>query len=454
MNKIAIYQQLPNFIKSLLASFYGMRLQKRRTYLRETFEEIFKERASWTQAEYLNWQKNAVTEMLVYAAQKVPYYRNYWTGKDQSYIGDINAWPILDKDIVRNHPTQFISDDFNIKDLSVMHTSGTSGKPMTIYLSKESFGLWYALYDLRIKKENGVDPFKDAYGTFAGQLICAQNQTKAPFWVHNQLGKQVYFSSYHLNENNIQSYVKAMVDYKLTYLMGYTSALHSVVVLAKAKNIELPKLKLVITNAEPLFDHQRELISAAFQCPVVQTYSGCEYAFGGTEDLQKNMWLWPESGLLEVLTVNGNIQPYGQGAFLATGLVNKAMPLIRYKIGDSGTIEDPEITKSIGNMLRLTSIDGRTDDLIKTPDGRLVGRLDPVFKADFAIKEAQIIQEKLTLIILKVVEDKNFNEAQKQELIARLKDRVGDAIEIQYQSVDSIARNANGKFKAVISMIN
>lgn len=454
MNKIAIYQQLPNFIKSLLASFYGMRLQKRRTYLRDTLEEIFRERATWNQAEYLNWQKNAVTEMLVYAAQKVPYYRNYWTGKDQSYIGDINAWPILDKDIVRNHPTQFISDDFNIKDLSVMHTSGTSGKPMTIYLSKESFGLWYALYDLRIKKENGVDPFKDAYGTFAGQLICAQNQTKAPFWVHNQLGKQVYFSSYHLNENNIQSYVKAMVDYKLTYLMGYTSALHSVVVLAKAKNIELPKLKLVITNAEPLFDHQRELISAAFQCPVVQTYSGCEYAFGGTEDLQKNMWLWPESGLLEVLTVNGNIQPYGQGAFLATGLVNKAMPLIRYKIGDSGTIEDPEITKSIGNMLRLTSIDGRTDDLIKTPDGRLVGRLDPVFKADFAIKEAQIIQEKLTLIILKVVEDKNFNEAQKQELIARLKDRVGDAIEIQYQSVDSIARNANGKFKAVISMIN
>lgn len=454
MNKIAIYQQLPNFIKSLLASFYGMRLQKRRTYLRDTFEEIFRERASWTQAEYLNWQKNAVTEMLVYAAQKVPYYRNYWTGKDQSNIGDINAWPILDKDIVRNHPTQFISDDFNIKDLSVMHTSGTSGKPMTIYLSKESFGLWYALYDLRIKKENGVDPFKDAYGTFAGQLICAQNQTKAPFWVHNQLGKQVYFSSYHLNENNIQSYVKAMVDYKLTYLMGYTSALHSVVVLAKAQNIELPKLKLVITNAEPLFDHQRELISAAFQCPVVQTYSGCEYAFGGTEDLQKNMWLWPESGLLEVLTVNGNIQPYGQGAFLATGLVNKAMPLIRYKIGDSGTIEDPEITKSIGNMLRLTSIDGRTDDLIKTPDGRLVGRLDPVFKADFTIKEAQIIQEKLTLIILKVVEDKNFNEAQKQELIARLKDRVGDAIEIQYQSVDSIARNANGKFKAVISMIN
>jgi phenylacetate-CoA ligase len=454
MNKIAIYQQLPNFIKSLLASFYGMRLQKRRTYLRATYEENLKERSTWTQAEYLNWQKNEIAEMLVYAAQKVPYYRNYWTGKDQTNIRDINAWPILEKDIVRNHPTQFISDDFNIKDLSVMHTSGTSGKPMTIYLSKESVGLWYALYDIRIKKENGVDPLHDAYGTFAGQLVCAQNETKPPFWVHNQFGKQVYFSSYHLNDKNIDSYVKAIFDYKLTYLMGYTSALHSVVVLAKAKNIQLPKLKLVITNAEPLFDHQRELISTAFQCPVVQTYSGCEFAFGGTEDLQKNMWLWPESGLLEVLTDDGQIQPFGQGAFLATGLVNKAMPLIRYKIGDSGTIENPEITKSKGNMLQLTSIDGRTDDLIKTPDGRLVGRLDPVFKADFAIKEAQIIQEKLNLIILKVVEDIHFNEAQKNELIDRLKDRVGDGMEVKYESVKSIERNANGKFKAVISMVN
>lgn len=130
--------------------------------------------------------------------------------------------------------------------------------------------------------------------------------------------------------------------------MGYTFSLYSLVSLAKLKNIKLPKLKLVITNAEALYDHQRELISDSFQCPVIQTYSGCECAFGGTEDLERNMWLWPESGLLEVVTHEGGIEKYGQGEFLATGLVNKAMPLIRYRIGDSGQIRESNNNKKNG----------------------------------------------------------------------------------------------------------
>ncbi len=454
MKKIEIYQRLPIGLKSFLASVYGVQLQKQRNFSRGKFDAMLKERSQWSQEQYLDWQNKAIAELLEYAANKVPYYRQYWKDKDKSAIRDIQAWPVLEKDIVRHNPTSFISDDYTVNDLKVMHTSGTSGKPMTIYLSKESYGLWYAMYDYRIKMENGVDPFKDRYGTFAGQLICAQDKVKPPFWVYNKYGKQVYFSSYHLNEDNIASYVNAIKNYKLTYLMGYTSALHSVVVLAKSAKIQLPKLKLVITNAEPLYDHQRELISNGFQCPVVQTYSGCECAFGGSEDLHRNMWLWPESGLLEVETTSGKIERYGKGAFLATGLVNMAMPLIRYRIGDTGEIENPEISKNDGGMLRLVSIDGRTDDLIKTPDGRLIGRLDPVFKADFDIVEAQIVQEKIDLLVLNVVEDKNFTEPQKIELITRLKNRVGDSVEVEYKKVDTIPRNANGKFKAVISKIN
>ena len=176
--------------------------------------------------------------------------------------------------------------------------------------------------------------------------------------------------------------------------MGYTSSIYNLAKLAIEQGQELPALKLIITNAEPLYTHQRELLSEAFQCPVVQTYSGCEYAFGGSEDLRQKMWLWPESGLLEVLTADDAIKEHGTGEFLATGLVNRAMPLIRYRVGDTGEIARPQEIPQGANKLFLKRIEGRTDDLIKTPDGKLIGRLDPVFKAGFKIREAQIVQEK------------------------------------------------------------
>ena len=44
-------------------------------------------------------------------------------------------------------------------------------------------------------------------------------------------------------------------------------------------------------------------------------------------------------------------------------------------------------------------------------------------------------------------------EAQKQELVQRLKDRVGPTIKITYQSTKRIPRGPNGKFKAVVSRV-
>lgn len=399
------------------------------------------------------WQKEAVKELLTYAAAKVPYYRALWKEKNHLNVTEIQNWPILEKDVVRNQPHLFIAEDYQLSELNIMHTSGTSGKPMTLFLSKESIGLWYAIYDQRIKRENGVHPEKDAYGTFAGKLICRNNQQSPPFWVHNRYNKQVYFSSYHISPVTVKSYVDALFKYKLTYLMGYTSSIYNLAKLAIEQKYHLPKLKLIITNAEPLYTHQREFLSEAFQCPVIQTYSGCENAFGGSEDLSQKMWLWPESGLLEVLTADGTIQEFGAGEFLATGLVNKAMPLIRYRIGDTGEIASPHEIQDGDNKLYLKQIEGRTDDLIRTPDGKLIGRLDPVFKSGFHILEAQVIQEKVDELKLIVVESKGFNKSEKDELVQRLKDRVGPLMNVIYQAVDQIPRSANGKFKAVVSKL-
>jgi phenylacetate-CoA ligase len=48
-------------------------------------------------------------------------------------------------------------------------------------------------------------------------------------------------------------------------------------------------------------------------------------------------------------------------------------------------------------------VEGRSDDIVWTRDGRPVGRLDPVFKSNIGIREAQIIQETLEQVRVKVM---------------------------------------------------
>jgi phenylacetate-CoA ligase len=99
----------------------------------------------------------------------------------------------------------------------------------------------------------------------------------------------------------------------------------------------------------------------------------------------------------------------------------------------------------------LTQIEGRTDDMVITPDGKRIGRMDPIFKADINIKESQIIQEALDFIRVKVVPTDSFNNEDVQVIIQRVHHRLGESIRVVVELVDEIPRTKAGKFKAVIS---
>jgi phenylacetate-CoA ligase len=97
----------------------------------------------------------------------------------------------------------------------------------------------------------------------------------------------------------------------------------------------------------------------------------------------------------------------------------------------------------------LDRVEGRTDDLLFTRDGRRIGRLDPVFKSKLPIREAQIIQETLDKVRVRYVPTSEFNSQAASSMIERLQDRIGP-VEVILEQVDEIPRTGNGKFRAVI----
>jgi phenylacetate-CoA ligase len=388
----------------------------------------------------------------------VPFYRAQWEERrrqgDCSSFESLENWPVLEKDSVRKNPAAFVADDCDARRMYHEHTSGTTGKSLDLWWSRKTVRAWYALYEARCRRWYGVGR-QNRWAILGGQLITPVGNRRPPFWVWNSALRQLYMSSYHLSPDLIHTYLKALKRYRVRYMLGYTSSLYELgleVIKQGRKDI---KMEVVVTNAEPVFDYQRQVIAEAFQCPVRETYGMAEIVAAASECGAGHLHLWPEVGLIE--TLNDGLPTRGDvaGDFICTGLLNEDMPLVRYRMGDRGRL-GAGVASGCGcgrQLPQLDALEGRADDTLYTMEGRRIGRLDPVFKSRLAVDEAQIIQESLGRVRVRFVPATGYNEASGRSIISRLKERIGD-VEVILEPVRELPRGANGKFRAVVCRLS
>jgi len=456
---LQVYHRLPAPARSMAASLRGLSLHRWR-YGPETERLVAEalEREHWSAERWKVWQDERLAYVLHRAATKVPYYQEYWLRRrrdgDRGSWDVLENWPILKKDVLRENQRAFVAEDCDIRRMYHEHTSGTSGKPLDLWWSRETVRSWYALFEARVRTWHGVSR-RDNWAILGGQLVTPFHQSRPPFWVWNAASRQLYMSSYHLSPDYIPAYLEALRYYRVDYMLGYASSMHALAQVVLEKGLDAPSLQVALSNAEPLYEHQRKSIAQAFRCPVRDTYGMSEIACAAGECEAGTLHIWPEVGVIELLHNNvEELVPAGQtGRFICTGLLNADMPLVRYEVGDHGALapQGAESSCACGRTLPvLQKVEGRLDDVILTRDGRRVGRLDPVFKSDFSIREAQIIQESLDRIRVRFVPTPKYTPQDGLAIGRRLQDRVGE-MKIVLEPVEHIPRSANGKFRAVIS---
>ena len=451
---LQIYHSAPGPVRSLAATLRGAQLRAWR-YGSET-EELVEEamaRESWGPERWEAWQLEQLGFLLHHAATRVPYYRNLWAERrrngDRSSYEYLENWPILEKESLRENPMAFLADECKLGSMRHEHTSGTTGKSLDLWRSKDTDRKWYALYEARALRWHGVSR-KDRWGILGGQLVTRLSQRHPPFWVWNAALNQLYMSSYHLAPDLVSHYVKAIQHYRISYLLGYTSALYALAQEILRLKLNSLHLAVVITNAEPVSEYQRETISRAFHCPVRETYGMAEMVFAASECAAGQLHTWPEVGFGEVVQGDEGVSTDKPGELICTGMINADMPLIRYRVGDRGVLPLIAHSCECGRMLPpMTSIEGRTDDVLLTMDGRRIGRLDPVFKDQLAVREAQIVQETLDCVRLRFVPTPEYTAADGKAMVHRIRQRMG-SIKVILEAVNEIPRSANGKFRSVI----
>lgn len=454
LSRFIYSKMVPYWSKSVAASLQGWRLNCLR-YGPDTAALVAEalQRETWCAEQWQEWQQNRMKTLLKGASLYVPYYRDHW----KEYAGtsateDIRNWPVLDKQSLRAEPDRFVSDLADRRRLNHTFTSGSTGTPLKVYWSAATARRWYALFEARWRNWHGVNRH-DRWALIGGKQIVRPDAKSPPYWVFNYGMNQLYLSAYHLSPDSASSYVGAMIRYQVRYVYSYTSGIYALARFIAENGLTPPKLDVVITNAEPLFAHQRDLIASVFGCPVRETYGMAEMVAGAGECDHGHMHVWPDAAYLEVVDPQGVTSKKGMGQLLGTSLLNPDMPLIRYRIGDTVSLASEDTTCACGRTLPiLNSIEGRNDDLLYSIDGRAIGRLDPIFKSSYPIRESQIIQKSLDRCLLRIVPAKNYDPAIADEIAFELKEKMGNII-VDIELLDSIPRGSNGKFKAVISEI-
>lgn len=450
-----VYHRMPGPARSLAASLKGLHLRRWR-YGAMTDEIVAAalERERWSEAQLKAWREERLARLLQRALTKVPYYREQWASRrrsgDNSSPEYLENWPILEKEQVRKHASALIADDCNPRRMFEEHTSGTTGTPLTLFCSLQTVREWYGLFEARCRNWYGVSR-NDRWAILGGQLVTAVMRRRPPFWIWNAGLKQLYMSSYHLSPDLIPYYLNALRRYRIRYLLGYTSSLYELAQVILQTGRRDFDLSVVIANAEPVYDYQRAAIEDAFSCPLRETYGMAEIVTTASECDHGSLHLWSDAGIAELDHGNKVAESNGTGELIATGLVNFDMPLIRYRVGDSLTLSTTGEPCACGRTLPVvSSVGGRTDDLLFTSDGRRIGGADTALATgDLPILEAQIIQDALDRVRLNYIPGTGFMPSHERLLVERLRARMG-AVTIVPQAVEKLLRSSNGKYRVMI----
>jgi phenylacetate-CoA ligase len=452
-----LYEALPVFAQNVACSAAGW-LRERQRFSRHFWRtlEAWERSGAACDGELRATQALRLASLIDYARTWVPHYAGIppmQRRRDpaEAIRATLAQLPVLEKSAYRDAPEQFLSREHPRHRWARGQTSGTTGTALRLWYTPDALAEEYASV-WRMRRHFGVSP-ADPHMTFGGRMVVPFRQTEPPFWRRDASLNQTLFSLYHMSARNLPAYVDAVHEVKAVYAQGYPSSLHLIARALLEAGRPLPKGKLaaVFTSSETVLATQRAAIEEAFGAPLRDRYGASEFAVSMTGCAAGNLHVDMEYCLVEVEPQERG-SGWVRGPLLVTGFANRATPFIRYRIGDIGTrLESLCACGRAGDVFE--SIDGRIEDYVVTPDGRTLGRLDHVFKTLTDIAEAQIVQVALDQLVVYVVPQPSFTDASERALVRELRARVGGAMAIETLRVAEIARQPNGKLRAVKSLL-
>jgi phenylacetate-CoA ligase len=343
------------------------------------------------------------------------------TGYGRNKARALSAYPVLDKDLLRANPEDFIRKTW----LSVpAATSGSSGVPLKLKRSLENIAAEQAFLDSLLPE--GIS-FKTAkIAVLRGDFVKSPNDATPPFGSYRD-AKYLTLSFPHLNKQNLAWFVEALQAFQPDVLWVYPTAADLLASLCLDAGITIP-IKTVLSSSEMLSPEAFTRLEKAFLATVVDYYGQAERVCLSYQTKPDEAWFEPAYGLVE-LTPLAEVTQTGfiTASVVATGFWNSVMPLVRYTTGDKILYPDRYTAQDVAliplGLKPFTRILGRESEYLLTPEGAKIQALNNIPREVDHLRQVQFIQHSLQSVEIRVLATENFVTIDKEKLLynARLK---------------------------------
>jgi len=423
--------------------------ERRRKWLNST---------QWLSKEELNkLQLDLLKGMVAHAYQSVPYYKTMMDDlglrpDDIQTLDDIIKFPILRRADIKAAGDKLVSRKFNKMFMRTTHTGGTTGERLVLKRDLRSIANEHAF--VRRQFDWAGISLADRCAYMMARVIAVPSRKLKKPYRYDAAMKELTLSTFHLSEDTIPIYAKAITDYEVKALVAHPSAAS---VLAKGclnKGIRVP-LKAVLTTAETLDSAKKEIISEAFECKIYDFYGGGERVCYIHTCEHGSYHIIPEYGLTELVPAGPPNDDCCR--IVATGFWNMAMPLIRYHTGDLVQLSS-HVCRCGRAFPCVAKIVGREGDILTTPSGRIFGAaaLEAIMEnilfsmQNMPVLEGQMIQESLDVMTLEYVPLYSFSHRDADKLKSLVAEHLVDDFKVNIRPVEKISRTVSGKALSLV----
>jgi phenylacetate-CoA ligase len=406
--------------------------------------------------------RQLLSRLLAHCAEAVPYYAEIMARRGEAYKQSPEAYlaqfPILTKGLLTRHFEQLKSQDLGRRRWRYESSGGSTGEPVRVIQDQACWDSQAALEDLGLYwagREVG-EPMVSLWGSERD----LQGNMGLKMRALNRLANTTLLNAYHMTPERMQAYLDWLNVKRPKVIVAYAQAIYDLAQFAENAGVAVTPQAAILTSASTLHPFMREKIEKVFGCRVFDRYGCREVGSIACEcPHHAGLHVFPWGNYIEIVDEKGRPVPPGvEGNILVTSLTNYAMPLIRYQMGDRGSLAADANCPCGRNGQWLQRITGRLTDDFRTRAGRLVPGIYFVHMIGVAlntgtIKKFQVIQEDYEHLHLFLVKRDPEVEVNLPAIRAAFELAMGAGLQLDVDYVEDIPPGPSGKYRYTISRV-